>query len=282
MGKDIDCMIDNLVVYVYAVRVSGFEYFREKIDAAEMDGKIPPVRFSIGKGYSEYHYRLNIGQGGGAISIGFKHNSVRNNEEFFTMRVEFNPSKNSELYNGFWDIFKELFFSHTKKIKQFDLAFDIPEEIRRIFAISLTGRQRAYYKSTQYFGSAGNTGRLKIYDKKAELQEKQGVTIVDEHKTRVEYTVRFEEPVTVQLLSKAALAMNSEYQIVQLNEEKLTGEIKAAVLGVHHGYMKMNEFTRTTKTKIKKALESMEQLDLDHAYLNARDKIIKQISSYFK
>lgn len=282
MEKQVTCNLDNLVVYVYNVRVNGFQVFRDKLDKAEEDGKIPPMRFSIGKGYSEYHYRLNIGQGGGAISIGYKHNSVRNNEEFFTMRIEFNPSKNAEMYGGFWEIFKELFFSYEKRIKQFDLAFDVPVDIKRLFAISLTGRQRAYYKSTLYYGSPGNTGRLKIYDKKTELEENQGVTVLDEFKTRIEYTYRFEEPFTVQILSKANSAINKEYTIAVLNEEKLTGEIKAAVLGVHYGYMKMNEFTRTTKIKIKKALESMEQLDLDHAYLNAREKIVKQIASYFK
>lgn len=282
MENTIECNLDNLVLYVEAVRMSGFEYFRKKLDEAETDGKIPPIRMTIGKGWSDYHYRLNIGQGGGAVTIGYKHNSVRHSEEFFTMRIEFNPAKNTKDYDTFWSIFGELFINHTKRIKQLDLAFDVPAEIRRIFAVSLTGRQRAYYKSTQYFGSAGNTGRLKIYDKKAELQEKQGVTIVDEHKTRIEYTFRFDEPITIQLFSKCNTTINTEYQIVLLNEEKLTGEIKAAVLGIHHGYMKMSEFTRTTKTKIKRALESMEQLDLDHAYHNARTKIIKKISSHLK
>ena len=282
MEKEVTCVLDNLVIYVYGIRVSGFDFFREKLDKAETEGKIPPVRFSIGKGYSDYHYRLNVGQGGGAVAIGYKHNSIRNNEEFFTMRIEFNPAKNGVEYERFWEIFKELFFSFEKRIKQFDLAFDVPVDIKRLFAVSLSGRQRAYYKSTMYFGSSGNTGRLKVYDKKSELEEKQGVTVVDEHKTRIEYTYRFEEPYTVQILSKADSSINKEYTIVVLNEEKLTGEIKAAVLGVHYGYMKMNEFTRTTKVKIKKALESMEQLDLDHAYLNARTRIVKQIASYFK
>ena len=282
MEKLEDCVIDNLVIYVYEVRVNAFEYFREKLDKAELEGKIPNVRFTIGKGYSEYHYRLNVGQGSGAVTIGYKHNSVRHIEEFFTMRVEFNPSKNEKLYRGFWDVFRELFVNHVKKIKQLDLAFDVPIEINRLFAISLTGRQRSYYKNTQYFGSPGNTGRLKIYDKKNELEEKQGVKVLEEHRTWIEYTIRFEDAVTVQLLSKLQVSLNDDYTIAVLNVEKLTGEIKAAVLGVHHGYMKMNEFTRTTKVKIKKALDSMGQLDLNHAYQNALDRNVKMISSYFK
>ena len=282
MEKQTDCIIDNLVIYVYNVRVSGFDFFKQKLDKAEIHGKIPNMRLTIGKGYSEYHYRLNVGQGAGAITIGYKHNSVRHNEEFFNMRIEFNPSKDNGLYAGFWDIFKELFFNHTKKIKQADFAFDVPIEINRLFAVSKTGRQRSYYKNTQYFGSSGNNGRLRIYDKKNELEEKQGVKVLDEHRTRIEYTLRLEEPITLQWFSKVNSNFREEYTIAVLNEEKLTGEIKAAVLAIHHGYMKINEFTRTTKTKIKKALDSMEQLDLDQAYHNALERNVKQISSYFK
>ncbi|MDI2589815.1 hypothetical protein OR571_22580, partial [Psychrobacillus sp. NEAU-3TGS] len=192
-----------------------------------------------------------------------------------------NPQKNKTFYEGFWDVFRQHFAKYTKRIKSFDLAFDVPVDMKSLFAISLTGRQKAYYKGTQYFGSSGNTGRLKIYDKKKELEQKQGVTILED-RTRIEYTVRLEEPIVFQWLCKADLTINEDYEVVYLNQEKLTGEIKSAVLAIHHDYMKMNEFTRTTKTKIKKALASMEKLDLDHAYRNAREKIMKSINSYLR
>lgn len=280
MEKSIECKLDNLVVYIEAVRMNTFNVFRDRLEEQEYLSKIPPIRLTIGKGYSDYHYRLNVGQGGGAVTVGFKHNSVRSNEEFYTMRVEFNPQKNGIDYEAFWEVFARIFKDHTKRIKQLDLAFDVPVPINKIFAFSLTGRQKAYYKSTLYFGSPGNTGRLKIYDKKAELDEKQGVAIVEEHRTRIEYTLRFEEPLSLQLLSKASLTINTEYEIVHLNEEKLSGETKAAVLAIHHDWMKMSEFTRTTKTKIKSAVASMEKFDLDHAYHNAQKTIIEKINSY--
>lgn len=280
MENNIHCLLDNLVIYVSAVEVEQFELFRSRLDRAEEKGNIPPIRFTIGKGFSEYHYRLNIGQGGGAVTIGFKHNSARSSETFYTMRVEFNPQKNQILYGAFWDVFRDTFAVYTKRIKQLDLAFDIPVQKKEIFAFSLTGRQKSYYKDTLYFGSPGNTGRLKIYDKKAELDEQQGVAIAEEHRTRIEYTLRFEEPLSLQFFSKANLSINSEYNIVILNEGKLTGEIKAAVLAIHHDWMKMSEFTRTTKNKIKSTLESMEKLDLDHAYRNVQEKIVKEINSY--
>ncbi|MDI2589812.1 hypothetical protein OR571_22565, partial [Psychrobacillus sp. NEAU-3TGS] len=88
MEKTIECVLDNLVIYVESVRLDVFEAFREKLGVAEVEGTVPPIRLTIGQGYSDYHYRLNVGQGGGAITIGFKHNSVRSNEICYTMRVE--------------------------------------------------------------------------------------------------------------------------------------------------------------------------------------------------
>lgn len=281
--NQITCTIDNLVIYIYEVTPHNFEFLRRKIDDLEMSGKVPEAKLTIGKGYSEYHYRLNIGKGSGAITIGYKHNSKRENEDSYTMRIEFNPMKNKvEQYVHFWDLFKELYLHHVKKIKSFDVAFDLPVNNLSLIAISLTGRQRGSFKDTVYYGSPGNTGRLKIYNKKVELEEKQGVKINNDNLTRVEYSYRFLEPLTLQWLSKVNTSINDEYSIAVLDSEKMTGEIKAAVLGIQLGYMKMSEFTRTTKTKIKKALESMGQLDLDHAYTNAKDKNIKLIGSYFK
>lgn len=281
--EQVTCTIDNLVIYVYEVTPHNFEFLKRKINDLEMSGKVPEMKLTIGKGYSEYHYRLNIGKGSGAITIGYKHNSKRENEESYTMRIEFNPMKNKiEQYVHFWDLFKELYIQHVKKIKSFDVAFDLPVNNLSLIAISLTGRQRGSFKDTVYYGSPGNTGRLKIYNKKAELEEKQSVKINNDELTRVEYSYRFVEPLTLQWLSKVNTSINDEYSIAILDSDKMTGEIKAAVLGIQLGYMKMSEFTRTTKTKIKKALQSMGQLDFDQAYANAREENIKLIGSYFK
>lgn len=280
MENPVDCTLDNLVIYVEDVHRDTWMGFQSKLDKSEYMGKIPPIRMTIGQGYSEYHYRLNIGIGSGAVTIGYKHNSAREGEEFYRMRVEFNPSKSSVLFETFWDMFAKQFECHTKLIKQVDLAFDVSVNISKVFAISLTGRQKAYYKSTQYFGSRGNTGRLKIYDKKTELEEKQGVTIIESDRTRIEYTYRFDEALTVQLFSKANTNINTEYEIVSFNEEKLAGDVKAAVLAIYHDFMKISEFTRTMNKKIKSAVASMEKFDLDHAYQSANKKIIKMITSY--
>lgn len=281
MVKEVTCSYDNVVIYVERLHLDHWQEFFDKVQKAEMDGKIPRVLFSIGKGRSEYHYKMNISQGGGAISIGYKHNSARDYVDgFYDMRVEFNPNKQTKLFDGFWELFKGYFKHYQKKVKQVDIAFDVPVDIKKIIAISKTGRHKSYFKNTLYFGSSGNAGRLKIYDKKTELEENQKIKI--EHDlTRIEYTLKFEEPITFQILSKAQLTMTqSEYEISLLNVDNLKGELKAAILAIYHGYMDFGEFTRTTKTKIKSALQDMEKLDLDHAYVSTLEKNIKKVMSY--
>lgn len=279
LKRGITCTYDNLVIYVDMLHIEHWQEFFDKLQKAEMDGKIPNMRFSIGKGRSEYHYKLNISQGGGAISIGYKHNSSREFEGFYTMRVEFNPNKQSKLYEGFWEVFRSYFHHYQKKVKQVDIAFDVPIDIKKIIAVSLTGRQKSYFHSTTYYGSSGNHGRLKIYDKKTELEEVQDIKIEGDL-TRIEYTIKFEEPITFQLLSKAHLTMMDEYEISLINVDDLKGELKAAILAIYHGYMSFGEFTRTTKTKIKSALQDMEKLDLDHAYISTLVENVKKIKSY--
>lgn len=280
--EKVECTLDNLVLYTEEVNGYGFGELEKRIEFAKMKGLLPKeIRMTIGKGRSEYHYRLNVGEGAGAITVSYKHNSAKPIDDLYTMRLEFNPQKNQEMHTEFFKIYNSLFSHHTKKVKQFDVAFDVPLNINSIFAMSTTGRDKSYFKNTMYYGCSGKHGRLKIYDKKTELEDKQGVEMDVKHLTRVEYTVKLKEALTVQVLSKLELQLNEEYKITCVDLEKLSGETKACMLAVQSGEMQMKEFTRTTKAKIKQALESMVQLDLDHAYKNARQKIIKDITSLF-
>ena len=284
MKNNILCSLDNLVIYIENVSQGTFDSFLNKLSRLEAFSEIPEIRSNIGLGYSEYHYNLNIGQGGGAIRIGYKHNSCNNNARVFTMRLEFNPSKQVENdFKAFWRLFKEIFKEHMKLIKQIDIAFDLSVETRQIIATSLTGRQRSMIKDTVYYGTRGNNGRLKIYNKKKEMQQKQKIEFTEGVElTRIEYTWKFEKALTAQKFSKSELNFKNQYKVAVLDIEKLSGEVKSMVLAFHHGFVRWNEFTRTSKLKIKKALDTMDLLDLDHVYLNASKEIINQITCYFK
>lgn len=278
--------LDNLILYVENVTPFQFENFMERLDQAEIDGNVQRVRYKLGTGASEYHHNLNIGEGGGAIYIGYEHNSSPRNQNSYRLRFEVNPAKTStEKMNDARDwavgIFIQSFQQNTKLIKGIDVAFDVPVAIERLHAISLTGRARQQFKNTVYFGTSGKHGRLKIYDKKTELKKKQGIEIPEEHLTRIEYSVRLDEGLTFHLFSKLSnLNINGEYQISELKMGQTEGLVKACVLAVTSGQMELKELSRTYREKTKKALADMGLLDLDHAYNNAQREIIASIKKF--
>ena len=271
------------MLYIEKVSKAEFQTFCMKLSKGEAFGEVMEVRESIGKGYSEYHFNLNIGQGEGAIRIGYEHNSCAVSKAY-TMRLEFNPSKQSEKdYEGFWRVFKALFKGHVKKIKQVDLAFDIAVHPFQLISTSLTGRQRTILKDTTYFGSRGNHGRLKIYNKRKEIENRTKTKFLDDSElTRIEYTYKFDVAVTAQMFSKTRLGFSEQYKVAMLDVNDMSGELKSMVLAYHHGMVQWKEFTRTSKNKVKKALDNMILLDLDHVYSKAVDDTVKRITSYFK
>lgn len=271
--------LDRLILVIQEAGVYKYAKLREKLEVAETYGKVPRCIYEIGKRASEYHHIIRIGEGAGAVFIGYKHNSAKENQNSYTMKIELNPSaKLSETVSvarkNALQIVMDTFASNTKLIKGIDIAFDIPVSNKDIYAVSLTGKERQTFKDTVYYGASGSNGRLKIYDKKKELEKKQGVEIPEENLTRIEFSVRLDEPITLQLFSKVPRwKINETYQISKLNLGKTEGVIKACVLSVTSGQMEMKELSRTYQNKTKKALENMGLLDLDHEYSNARTEI---------
>lgn len=278
--------LDNLIFYVENVTAFQFDNFILELEKAETFGKVPRIRREIGIGFSKYHHNIRIGEGGGAIHIGFKHNSVRENQNSYRMRFEVNPSKQiSEQHEKARqcaaDIFVESFSGNTKLIKGVDVAFDIPIAKEKLFVVSKTGRERNILKGTSYFGERGQNGHLKVYDKKKELEKKQRIQIEEEHLTRIEFGLRMAEPVTFHLFSKAGtIGINELYQVSVLESDKAEGVIKACIIAVSSGEMQMGELSRTYQLKTKKALADMRLLDLDDAYANAQRDIVNKIRQF--
>lgn len=271
--------LDRLILVIEDAQIYKYEKLREQLEIAETYGRIPRVIYEIGKRASEYHHIIRIGEGSGAVFIGYKHNSAKENQNSYKMKIELNPSaKLSKTVSAArkiaMQILIEIFAGNTKLIKGIDVAFDVPVSNKDIYAVSLTGKERQTFKDTVYYGSSGSSGRLKIYDKKKELEKKQGVEIPEENLTRIEYSVRLKEPITLQLFSKVEnWKINETYQISRLNLDKTEGIVKSGVICVTSGQMEIKEFSRTYQQKIKKALENMGLLNLDHAYSNARNEI---------
>lgn len=273
--------LDNLIYYVEDATTFQWDNFVLGLEIAETYGKVPKIRREIGSGFSKYHHNVRIGEGAGAIHIGYKHNSSPENQNSYRLRFEMNPSK--ELTGGVavarrnaLDIFLENFSTNTKLIKGIDVAFDVPISKDRLFVLSKTGRAKQIVKGTVYYGERGQTGNLKVYDKKKELQKKQGIEIEEEFLTRIEYSLRLEDPLTYHLFTKREkLGINDLYQVSELDIGKSDGVVKACLIAVSSGEMQMGELSRTYQLKTKRALADMGLLDLDLAYANAHRKFSK-------
>lgn len=276
---------DNAIFVFEDVTKYQWEEFRTQVEVAETYGRIPRVKFYIGKGISEYHHNLRIGEGAGAVHIGYKHNSAKEHRDSYNMRMEVNPSKRAsgpvgDAQEWFRELVAQSFVRCRKLIKGIDVAFDIPVAKRNLFVVSLTGRERGLFSGTEYYGVGGNNGRLKVYDKKKELQQKQGIEIDQEELTRIEFSLRLDEPMTMQFFPALSLSMNKFYQVSYMDLEKTEGVVKACAIAVQSGEMSMNELPRTYKMKTKKAMEDMGLLDLDHEYSIAQKEIITLLKRY--
>lgn len=277
----VECTLDNLIFRVEAVTPREFSELVQALEVGETYNASPVYKTSIGKGFSSYHQNANVGQGGGAIHIGWKHNSQRENEASYAMRVEFNPSKQNDYkFDWFWEQFHKLFRKHTKLIQEFDLAFDVETPIQNIAVVSLTGRDRSLFKNTVYYGASGLHGRLKVYDKKKEMQQKQKIEIEQEHLTRIEYTFKLGEPIHYNFLRKMSTSIKDDYTISNFNFDEDDAPLKASLLAIQGGQMELKEFGRRYKVKIKEALANMGQIDLDHGFANAKEDIYNKIYYY--
>lgn len=76
------------------------------------------------------------------------------------------------------------------RIRRVDYALDIPQRYTEIYVY--TRKCESHIRSTRYYGDPKASGRLRVYDKSAELKEKYGIDIGE--LTRCEWIQRNEKP----------------------------------------------------------------------------------------
>lgn len=276
--------LDNLILNVKNVSFSQYEGFLERLQEKLVGIEwTEDLLASYQKNRAcEYHYNLRIGNGAGATYIGYQHNSEKPSGLGFTLKLETNPAKETAEQILLRDIFKDYFSGHLIVIKGGDVALDIPQPISSILAVSLTGRVQDRHKGTLYFGTRGKHGYLKIYDKKKEVLDKQLVRISEEFLTRIEFSFRFKTPLTIDEFSATTLNMDDLYKISVMESDVSDPLMKACLFSYLNGHQDLKEFTRTYKTKIKKALDSMNPIKLDHTFTSAQSQIVNKIINYIK
>jgi len=278
-------VLDNLILYVKNVTFEDYSALVQELTAKffTIENEENIVSRYEKLRAREYHYNLQVGNGSGAVYIGYQHNSEKPKGKGFTLKLEVNPAKENEIQIEFQKVFARIFKNHPKMIKGGELALDLPIASDRIFAVSTTGRSQDRHKGTLYYGNRGKHGYLKIYNKKKELEERQKVVIKEEQLTRIEYSFRFPDEVNLQQFSSAELEMDKLYKISIFSKEKLDSfdaVTKALVYSYINGFQDIKEHTYTNKKKIKNAVENMEVISLDHAYQTAKKDILSVIKKF--
>jgi hypothetical protein len=271
---EIRMLLDRINFRIEEVHVDDFQRFLDSLDTVERMGLLN-VRREFRKGVSEYAYNLHIGQGDGAVYIGYRHNSAnaKMEKERFHMKVEFNPNKHSfDEYKQFWLCMTD-FREYKKGIKSIDLAFDLyGVSIDSIVPVSLTGKWMNKFQGTFYFGQRGSYGFLRIYDKAKE----EGLK--DEAKTRVEFTIEFPEATTFQIFqSVSSYDVFEQYIVSVVDYDKLDAEMACILFSLHHAFRSLKEFSRRKQEKIKKALLETERIDFQTVFDEQKEAVFQAV-----
>lgn len=110
--------------------------------------------------------------------------------EPYSIRLDYNPNKSSETWIGMniFDAIRRIpNQSYVFDLQRVDYAYDIPVPLDMVYVLSR--KQEGSFAGTRYYGVAGSNGRLRVYDKRKELKDKDGIDVGCEV-TRVEWEQR--------------------------------------------------------------------------------------------
>lgn len=256
------------------VSLSDFRFFY----ASLMDN--PEVSQYVGKGMSEYHYNFSVQENlhnsvSGVLDsaynrffFAYQHNSEKGMSDYgkFTFLIEYNPNKCFVEFGLLNFILRE-FFNDVDKIqlRSCDLCCDfhgVPidsfvfDKNRKRYVCDLVGNNGR----TIYIGKRGSNGRVKIYDKAAELGLKDDVI------SRYEVTLAFDNLCFSRILfSHFDVDVNLPQVYVTTGQTLLLtdSKLRAAVLCVQNGLMSLNDFAKDFRKKIRTYLENTSSFCID-------------------
>lgn len=261
--------LDRLVAVYKNVSTYAFGKFVIELDYHEKNGLIESVRHWKGKGVSEYHHNFKVGDGEGSVTIQYKHNTQPERQQRYNMRIEFNPSKVSGHKDNLFHLIQSRFGKGENgrtiiNITMMELAIDVEVNPKTVMVFPKQGREENRIRGDRYYGMRGRHGRLKVYDKKREREEK-GFTVDAKKLTRIEFTWKGE--VKLERLESVELGAGKLYDIrVWRNEKVEKAEVNAYIFAIAMGHLQLKDFTRTNQRHIKEALKDCETLGLDGAF----------------
>lgn len=130
---------------------------------------------------TEYRYSYIVHSGVSTVYIGIQHNARNKEPGVVDMMIKFNPNKID--YDDIRALVAEVFINnHFTKVKSVDIALDMPINIKSIFPVKPRNISHRYIDNTGdditwYFRKRGSHGHTKIYNKRREIQAKEGYDV---------------------------------------------------------------------------------------------------------
>lgn len=202
-------------------------------------------------------------------------------------RMEFNPSKIT-LEQSEWLKSKIIYLLDNVGITRLDLAFDCDFDLSLFNFEYKNALKSSEFKDrtgkieTMYFGSRNSDIYYRIYNKKIELKEKQGVIIDDPILWR--YEIEMKNADTIDALIATEFPMFDDKRIIQYDVDSLSAEENLMVTGLLAKPHLMGDLSKYARTKYRKLLKSLDGNDVTYLFKSELDKkkpeLIGQINSW--
>lgn len=220
--------------------------------------------------------------------LGYWHNSEElkgcghHKKSSHKLVIEFNPNK-CDIREGLLNKVLKMFFSDYIKVslKSCDICLDLHgiHIDDMVYSKELKRRVVDYMDNggrTMYFGERGSNGSVKVYDKAAEQK-------ADKVWTRWETTLKFSE-LPLGLAYRGAFKISGSLPTVYFKRPfdydslDVDAKLKSALICVHKGYMKLEDFDYRYRQKIKTHLGDTSYIVIDET---VKPDIHKTIVTYF-
>lgn len=202
-------------------------------------------------------------------------------------RMEFNPSKIT-LEQSEWLQSKIMYILDNVGITRLDLAFDCDFDLSYCdFEYKHALKSHEIKSSTKkietmYFGSRNSDVFYRIYDKKVELKEKQGVLIEDPILWR--YEVELKNADFIENVLKSGLNIFDDKRIIQYDIDTLPVMDNLIITGLIAKPKLMDKLSKNTRTKYRKIMKSLGGNDITPIFNKKlhekKPELIGQINSW--
>lgn len=220
-----------------------------------------------------YGHEIYIQKCNGAYMYLYYKNLRETEGYLHTLRIETRP----EYYAHFQEVLGMIAGKASRiEFVSCDVAYDIKTGLEDIVVIPTDMRRKmSHYKTTRYFGKSEQrkrNGYCRIYDKRLELEQNQGIYIIHDL-SRIEIVYKVSEKILLNDIVKYPPKQNENYFAAVVTDwESLKKKETERVINLRDG----NEmYTQYVRREIKKNLTNQYRVDFDELARGNWEKLIQ-------